>query len=116
MPFRPVDIDIKPGTDPNSINLRANGKIPVAILTTDTFDATQVDWESVLFGPEGATEVHERSHIDDVDDDGDMDVVLHFYTQDTGIACSDTKATLTGQMFSGESFVGTDTIETLKCP
>jgi hypothetical protein len=115
MPFRPVDIDIKPGTDPNSVNLRANGKIPVAILTTDTFDATQVDWESVLFGPEGATEVHERIHIDDVDDDGDMDVVLHFVTQNAGIACSDTKATLTGETFSGESFVGTDTIETLNC-
>jgi hypothetical protein len=37
-----VTIDIKPGEFPNSINLKSKGKIPVAILTTNTFDATTV--------------------------------------------------------------------------
>lgn len=37
-----VDIDIKPGSDPNSINLKSKGVIPVAILTTDDFDAADV--------------------------------------------------------------------------
>jgi len=53
-----VDIDIKPGGDPNSINLRSKRVIPVAILTTDTFDASTVDPLSVKFGPGEATEAH----------------------------------------------------------
>ena len=35
-----VTIDIKPGSFPNRINLRSKGVIPVAVLTTATFDAT----------------------------------------------------------------------------
>ena len=38
-------------------------KIPVAVLTTDTFDATQVDASTVAFGPNGASESHGRSHF-----------------------------------------------------
>ena len=113
----PVTIDIKPGSDPNSINLKSKGRIPVAILTTDTFLAfNEVDPLSVAFGPDGATESHGRAHIKDVDDDGDMDMVLHFNTQDTGIQCGDTEATLTGMTFGGEPITGTDTIVTVNCP
>lgn len=46
-----VDIDIKPGSFPNTINPKSERVIPVAILTTDTFDATTVDPLSVKFGP-----------------------------------------------------------------
>jgi len=46
----PVEIDIKPGSYPNSINPNSNGVIPVAILTTPSFDATTVDPLSVKFG------------------------------------------------------------------
>jgi hypothetical protein len=84
----PITIDIKPGDDPNDINPTGKQRIPVAVLATDTFDATQVDWKTVSFGSGEATEYHERAHIEDVDLDGDMDMVLHFDTPDTGIACS----------------------------
>ena len=40
---RKVTIDIKPGSDPNSINLGSAGVIPVAILSSEAFDATTVD-------------------------------------------------------------------------
>lgn len=50
----PVVIDIKPGSDPNAINPRSKGVIPVAILTTDTFDAQSVDPSTVQFGPSSA--------------------------------------------------------------
>jgi hypothetical protein len=113
----PVTIDIKPGSDLNSINLSSGQKISVAILTTDTFLAfNEVDPLSVKFGPAEAREFHKASHVKDVDEDGDMDVLFHFDTQDTGIACGDIEATLTGMTFAGEPIIGTDTIETVNCP
>jgi len=48
-PVIEVDIDIKPGSDPNSINLKSKGVVPVAVLTTDGFDASTVDPETVGF-------------------------------------------------------------------
>ena len=82
-----VAIDIKPGGDPNSINPRSKGVIPVAILTAETFDAGTVDPSTVEFGPNGATEAHGQGHLEDVDGDGDLDLVLHFRTQATGFQC-----------------------------
>ena len=41
--FPPVLIDIKPGNDRNNINICAKGVLPVAILSSETFDATEVD-------------------------------------------------------------------------
>lgn len=110
-----VDIDIKPGSDPNSINPRSRGVIPVAILTTADFDATMVDPLSVVFGPEGASETHGKGHIEDLDGDGDLDLMLHFRTQETGIACGDTDASLTGETFDGQFIEGVDSVNTVGC-
>jgi len=101
-----VDIDIKPGSDPNSINLKSKGIIPVAILTTDVFDATEVDPTTVLFA--GAAPI--RWAVEDVDYDGDLDLVLHFKTQETGIAAGDAEATLTGELFDGTPIEGIDSV------
>jgi hypothetical protein len=110
-----VDIDIKPGSDPNSINPNSRGVIPVAILTTNGFDATTVDPLSVRFGPNGATETHNRGHIEDVDGDGDDDMLLHFRTEETGIQCGDTSVSLTGQTSDGTLIEGSDSIVTVGC-
>ena len=114
-PIIEVDIDIKPSDFPNSINPRSKGVIPVAILTTTVFDATTVDPLSVKFGPNGATEAHVRGHIEDVDGDGDLDLVLHFRTQDTGIVCGVTSASLTGHTFADQPIQGSDSIQTVGC-
>jgi len=110
-----IDIDIKPGSDPNSINLKSKGIIPVAILSTNEFDAGQVNPDTVTFGPNNASEFHKVPHMEDVDGDGDYDQVFHFKTQETGIACGDTEATLTGETFDGTQISGTDTIKTVGC-
>jgi len=103
-----VEIDIKPGSDLNPINLKSNGVIPVAVLTTDDFDATTVDAATVRFGPEKAEQEHYA--LEDVDNDGDLDMILHFRTQDTGIGPDDDEAILTGETLNGDYFTGTDSI------
>jgi hypothetical protein len=110
-----VVIDIKPGSDGNPIEPRGKEVIPVAILTTNAFDATTVDPLSVEFGPQGAIEAHRRGHIEDVNKDGRLDLLLHFNTQETGIQCRDTSVSLTGQTFSDEEIKGTDAIRTVNC-
>ncbi len=110
-----VDIDIKPGSFPNSINPKSKGVIPVAILTTGTFDATTVDSTTVLFGKTGTEAVPVHSALEDVDGDGDTDMILHFKTQGTGILCGDTSASLTGETFGGQMIEGSDSIRTVGC-
>jgi hypothetical protein len=110
-----VNIDIKPRSGSNSINPNKKRVIPVAILTTDAFDATQVDPLSVEFGPNGATETHGRGHAKDADGDGDMDLILHFKTRQTGIRCGDVSAMLTGKTLGGQAIKGTDSITTVGC-
>jgi hypothetical protein len=110
-----VAIDIEPGSFPNSINPKSKGVIRVAILRTDAFDTTTVDSLSVKFGPNGATESHSKRHIEDVDVDGDDDLVLHFNTQETGIQCGDTSTSLTGTSCDGQSSQGSDFIQTVGC-
>ena len=107
----PVTIDIKPGSTPNKINLSSKGLIPVAVLTTQDFDAS-------LFTPEmahlshantammqtcaGATAI--RWKFDDVNHDGRLDLVFFFSTQDTDLTLQSTNATF---MAHG-SYDGTD--------
>ncbi len=111
----PVLLDIKPGSFPNNINLKSKNVILVAILTTEDFDATTVNPASVRFGPGDATVKHGVDHVEDVDSDGDADIVYHFPTQDSGIQCGDTTATLTGTTFGGQQVTGSDSIVTQGC-
>lgn len=101
-----VDIDIKPGSDPNSTNLGSRGIIPVAILTTGAFDAVTVDPATVDF--EGASPVHDA--LEDVDGDGDLDLIMHFRTQEADIADDAAEACLTGETFDGQPIQGCDVI------
>ena len=109
-------IDIKPGSDPNGVNPRGGGVIPVAVLGSSSFDAMQVDVTTVEFGPAGATPVHD-GHVEDVNGDGADDFVVHFKASATGISCGDTDATLTGDTSgSGDGpFEGTDAVKTAGC-
>ena len=121
-----VEIDVKPGSDPNSIHLASNGVITVAIFTTDDFDASLVDASTVVFA--GASAV--RGALEDVDGDGDLDMVLHFRVQDTNLAdiyaqllAEDMKdgvldsnhqtasISLTGQTATDEYFAGFDDVD-----
>ncbi len=104
--FLPVAIDIKPGSYPNSINLGSKGVVPVAVLTTDEFDASNVDTDTVVFA--GASPL--RWALEDVDYDGDLDLIFHFKTQELNIDEYSTEATLIGETFDGILIQGTDTV------
>lgn len=79
-----VEIDIKPGSDPNSINLKSRGVVPLALLSSEDFDATSIFGgetdPSIYFAGSGGEDV--RWAIEDVNDDGLLDVIFHFKTQE----------------------------------
>jgi len=87
-------IDIKPGNDQNNINLKSKGVVQVAVLTTDEFDAATLDPATAEF----AGALPERWKLEDVDDDGDDDMMFHFRTQDLNLDQDSTEAMLTAQL------------------
>lgn len=111
-----VDIDIKPGSYPNSINLKSKGVLPVAILAINDFDAIDVDVTTVFLGdPElSGTAAPIRSSEEDVDGDDDVDLLLLFSIPelvDNGALDADSEeAILTGETFDGVPIVGSDSV------
>ncbi|NIO07684.1 MAG: hypothetical protein GTO40_06615 [Deltaproteobacteria bacterium] len=106
-------VDIKPGSYPNSINPKSWGKIPVAILSTEDFDAPdEVDRYSLTFGPTGVEDSLAfcgRSG-EDVNDDGYDDLICHFYTQETGFEAGHTEGVLKGKTVEGTPIEGRDSV------
>ncbi|MFC1714661.1 DUF11 domain-containing protein [Candidatus Poribacteria bacterium] len=114
-----VEIDIKPGDDSESINVSGNGILPVAILGSPDFDVNDVDPLTVVFGPGEASECHEKGHIEDVNGDGEDDMILHFRKEDAFPQSGDTEAQsadaetcLMGETDDGQAIKGCDTIVT----
>lgn len=111
-----VGIDIKPGGVPNSINRRSEGRIPVAILSSATFDAREVDAASLSFGRTG----HEESLAfcsrapEDVNGDGLPDLVCHFNAPATWFFPGDTQGVLRGKTLKGAAIRGTDSVRIVR--
>lgn len=47
--------------------------------------------------------------------DGDLDLLLHFRTQETGVQCGDMSLSLTGETLSGQLIEGSDSVRTVGC-
>lgn len=112
-----VPISIKPGSGtPAPINLGSKGLIPVAILSTSTFNAvSQVTPSSLTFGSNGTQKslVSCDASGEDVNGDGLLDLVCQFSTQLTGLTNTSNTAVLEGKTNSGVPIRGQEAITIL---
>jgi hypothetical protein len=111
-----VDVDIKPSSDPNTINIRrTRGVIPVAVLGSAEFDVATIDVATLAFGPDGAAPTHDLTvmddHYADVDLDGYLDLVSHYTIGETGLASGDSEACLVGATLDGVPIAGCDSVK-----
>jgi len=114
-----VEIDIKPGSDPNSINVKSKGLLPVVIFGSPEFDVTQIDTTTVDFDildVNGST-IATKCIIEDVDGDGIDDMVCFFKIKDIQHKC--TAEFVVGQiqvqLLDGTPFRGLDDVRWVNC-
>ncbi|MBI4661933.1 MAG: hypothetical protein HY735_24185 [Verrucomicrobia bacterium] len=108
-----VAIDIKPGTYPNSINLGSKGTVPVAILSSDAFDATTIDPSTVTLAGapiKVANNGRFLASAQDVDGDGRLDLIVHVDTTALALTGDEDLAILEGQTWAGQLIRGTDSV------
>ena len=108
-----IDIDIKPGSEPNSINNNGKGVIPVAILN-GTIDVAEINPTSVKLENCSIKTVGKNNkplyHYEDVNGDGEDDLVVQIVDVE-GVFDGLTSATLTGMLNDGVTpITGTDSI------
>lgn len=131
-----VEIDVKPGSFPNSINLRSKkGVTPVAILGSSDFDVTDVDpdtvelegvapvkWaiEDLALVPNPAYDPISNPDVPQMIGDGYDDLIFHLSTpglrKDNGgtLDGDSIDATLTGETIDGTPIEGTDSVRIIK--
>lgn len=118
-PFNPfeVQIDILPDDFPNFINPNSKGTLPVAIFSTEIFDATTIDPATIqcckAYVETKGKHDKLKAHPEDVDGDGIIDLVVQFSrTQLDPSELATGYAMLTGETYQGQVVVGKDSVTT----
>ncbi|MEE8384942.1 MAG: hypothetical protein V3S01_03385, partial [Dehalococcoidia bacterium] len=112
-----VTIDIKPGSDPNSIKLGDTGNVPVAIFSTVTFDATSIDVASLQFDSASVRLVGGKkvlASVEDVNGDGLADLVVKFDRGLLDLTVGDGIGTVTGSTLDAEPIQGADSVRVIE--
>ncbi len=118
-----IVIDIKPGSDENPINMRNQGVIPVAILSSENFNApmeVELNPDTLTFGRAGTETSLAFAKPEDVNGDGLLDLICHFFTQETKFECDDVEGILRGILngtAAGDNgaIIGRDTVRIGPC-
>ena len=116
-----IGIEVKPGVHsvtvldasgvahPATLRGTASGHLPVALLSSKTFNAMDVDQSKLRFGATGT----ENSLVNcsngrgiDVNHDGLPDLLCHFDMKKANFALSETQGYLTGETGDGKPFAG----------
>jgi len=107
-----ITIDVKPGSDDNSINLDSAGVIPVAIVSLNGFDARRVNPATIELNGAQVKLVGKKEkalcHQDDIDGNGSIDLVCQVETQQFLVEPGADTVTLTAETFSGSAVSGQD--------
>ncbi|MHC4797436.1 MAG: hypothetical protein ACYTF1_12405 [Planctomycetota bacterium] len=131
-PIIKQSLDIKPGSCPNPLNTntRGKGRLPMAILGTETFDVSEIDKDSIsingMISPVlmpkiddvGTPFEGEECNCHTVGADGYDDLVIHFSRQEViaalGLAAmppgSVVPITVQGELLDGTPFEATDCV------
>ena len=125
-PVLPLNIDIKPGSFPNSINLGSGGVTPVAILGSASLDVTTIDPDTLSLGTNQVKTVGKTDRllcsVADVSGDfttaegapdGFNDLVCQFMTFGLVPEAGGTTAKVSGNLsvaFGGGAIEGTDSV------
>jgi hypothetical protein len=112
-PVATVAIDVEPRTTSNIVKLQKGPPLKVAIMSDDSFDATQINHSRIYFGP--SWQAPYRVAEKDVNRDGYTDLLTQYNVGFTWIQCGDTNVTLTAETVDGQIVSGTDLISTAKC-
>ncbi|HVS02453.1 MAG TPA: hypothetical protein VMT16_06760 [Thermoanaerobaculia bacterium] len=92
---------------PASINLKSRRTVPVSVLSTDTFDAADIDPATARLA--GAAPL-DGGTLEDVDLDGDTDLVLRFAAQDLGLSPGTQEVRFTAKLYDGLPVAGSATV------
>lgn len=111
-----VDIDIKPGSDPNCINPKNKGSVPVSILGSVDFDVTTIDTSTLEIDDDetpGGGITPTKISIKDVNGDGFDDLNLKFASTallGAGLLVDNNELFITGELTVSTQIVGSDII------
>ncbi len=122
-----VDVDIKPGSDPNTINLKSKGRwVSVTIELPEGYKCTDIDPSTVLWDgtmvpvldPKYGWAKSEDSYCVDENGNGVLERLLKFDRSDLEDLYSpgEHDVTITGNLFSGMPFEGSDSIRLISPP
>ncbi len=105
-------LDIKPNSDPNSLNIGRRGVVSVALLSTDDLDTTAaVVQASLRWGPTGAEATVERCGApEDANGDGLLDLVCKFQLADADFSLGDSLGLVSGVLLDGTPFMSADQV------
>jgi len=111
-----VDVDIKPGSDENPVNVGSKGVLPVVVLGNDAFDVADINVTTILLN---GTCAPIRHSYNDTNSDGIMDLVLKFDAECVATCLPDVEdgtivtLVLTGELDDDTPITGSDDVRVL---